>query len=308
MSIYALEWKLVYNPHARVEDLLIIIGLAISYGIIRYILDMVLYKPIARKCIQIRKLKDGEDDVYEDKITKFAVAFWYATVYSGSIFLACRVVYDSDWFFSTPHYWIGWPNLPLPPVLRWYYLLAVAYYIYSLFALYIEPHQKDFSQMLIHHIATVALILFSFYVGFFRVGIPVLLVHDVSDPLLQIGKLFFYSGKQTVADIIFALFAVVFILSRIVIYPYYLLYTTYFESKQFLEYVPFHREFNGFLFLLFILHLIWSATIIKMVYLAIRRGGVQGDDRDIVKQKKQKEQQYKQNGYENKNGNDKKYH
>jgi len=226
----------------------------------------------------------------------------------GSIFLGCWVVYDSDWFFSTPHYWIGWPNLPLPPVLRWYYLLAVAYYIYSLFALYIEPHQKDFSQMLIHHIATVALILFSFYVGFFRVGIAVLLVHDISDPLLQIGKLFFYCGKQAVADIIFALFAVVFVLSRIVIYPYYLLYTTYFESKHFLEYVPFHREFNGFLFLLFILHLIWSATIIKMVYLAIRRGGVQGDDRDIVKQKKQKEQQYKQNGYENKNGNDKKYH
>jgi hypothetical protein len=42
---------------------------------------------------------------------------------------------------------------------------------------------------MIHHIATTLLLVYSYYVNFTRVGVMVLLVHDMSDIFLEAAKL-----------------------------------------------------------------------------------------------------------------------
>lgn len=42
---------------------------------------------------------------------------------------------------------------------------------------------------MVHHIATVLLLVYSYYVNFARVGTMVLITHDISDIFLELAKL-----------------------------------------------------------------------------------------------------------------------
>ena len=57
-----------------------------------------------------------------------------------------------------------------------YYLMEFGYYIHSLGNLMYEPKMADFWQMVIHHTTTLLLILFSYFVGYTRVGVTLMLV------------------------------------------------------------------------------------------------------------------------------------
>ena len=43
--------------------------------------------------------------------------------------------------------------------------------------------------MFIHHIATILLILLSYCTHFFGSGSMIMLIHDMADPLLEVGKI-----------------------------------------------------------------------------------------------------------------------
>lgn len=53
----------------------------------------------------------------------------------------------------------------------------------------VQVRRKDWLESMVHHIATIALLLYSYYVNFTRVGIMVMLLHDVSDIFLEAAKL-----------------------------------------------------------------------------------------------------------------------
>lgn len=47
---------------------------------------------------------------------------------------------------------------------------------------------QDFWQMVVHHIVTVLLLIFSYYSGFFRIGSIIVLLHDLADIFLEVGS------------------------------------------------------------------------------------------------------------------------
>jgi len=162
----------------------------------------------------------------------------------------------------------------------------MGYYLYAQLALLSEPRQKDFYEMIIHHIVTVILIFSSYYTSCFRIGTAIMLLHDISDPFLEIAKLFFYSHYQCGADIFFTVFAIVFIVSRCCFFPFYLLYTAWFDSFKVIPSSLFlhHFLFNLFLWIILTVDIMWSCMIIKMIKEAIVGGGVQGDVRELINQ------------------------
>lgn len=52
-----------------------------------------------------------------------------------------------------------------------------------------QVRRKDWLESMIHHIATVALLVYSYHVNFTRVGVMIILVHDSSDIFLEAAKL-----------------------------------------------------------------------------------------------------------------------
>lgn len=47
---------------------------------------------------------------------------------------------------------------------------------------------QDFKEQIIHHLATLVLLSFSWCVNYIRIGTLVMLVHDASDVLLEVSR------------------------------------------------------------------------------------------------------------------------
>jgi hypothetical protein len=91
--------------------------------------------------------------------------------------------------------WMDWDNYRLfltskavsasfPCVIL--YLMQVYYYIWELAAMGLTKakREKDFERMLFHHLLTLGLLFGSVWAGYMRIGVLVLLLHDVTDVFL----------------------------------------------------------------------------------------------------------------------------
>lgn len=107
--------------------------------------------------------------------------------------------------------------------------------------------------MLFHHVVTVLLLGMAFVVNGVQIGTLILLAHDISDvPLevckkvgeaiftlfLQLAKLFKYIKYNRCAQVSFGVFAFLFFVSRMIIYPFFLLWSVLFEYPVVISHSP----------------------------------------------------------------------
>lgn len=191
------------------------------------------------------------------------------------------ILRNETWIFVPFQYTLTWENNHTPPKIRFFYHLELAYYVLGLYFLLTEKKLKDFLIMLIHHIATIFLITASFYFNMFRYGIVIMFIHDISDPIMEGAKFNLYLHNMKIANILFVIFGIVFIIMRIFIYPIFIIlpifyYAYLFNCKMFLF-------FCLTLVILYILHVLWSRIIIKMACKLISKEELlQKDDREEI--------------------------
>merc|ERR1712224_525946 len=129
---------------------------------------------------------------------------------------------------------------------------------------------------MLHHVVTVLLVAVSYWYGWNRVGVVVMLLLDPADVPLQAAKMAKYLGEarcpgqtanvyQTAADRLFETFALVFFITRLVVYPY-VCWSAHIES------IP-HGEKGvggwiciGLLYVLLVLQVYWFSLIAKVAY------------------------------------------
>lgn len=58
---------------------------------------------------------------------------------------------------------------------------------------------------------------------FFRIGAVVLALHDASDVFLEAAKVFKYSGNELGASALFGVFAVTWLMLRLVYFPFWVI-------------------------------------------------------------------------------------
>ncbi|KAK2532526.1 hypothetical protein Q9966_008101 [Columba livia] len=163
-------------------------------------------------------------------------------------------------------------RMPLMPDLHYYYIVELSFYWSLMFSQFIDIKRKDFGIMFTHHIVTVTLITFSYVTNLTRVGTLTLCLHDAADVVLEAAKMANYCKCQKLSDLLFLTFAIVFIVSRLGIYPLWILNTTLFELYEALGNFPALWVFNVLLVILQILHCFWSYLIVKAAYKAISKG------------------------------------
>uniref|UniRef100_A0A1I8IHX1 TLC domain-containing protein n=1 Tax=Macrostomum lignano TaxID=282301 RepID=A0A1I8IHX1_9PLAT len=143
---------------------------------------------------------------------------------------------------------------------------------------------KDFFEMVLHHVVTIWLLVFSWSTNFVRVGSLVLLVHDVVDPFLQGAKVFKYLGMQSLCNLSFTLFTLGWLLTRLSAYPLVILRSSLWQSVEEFGMFPAHLLFNGALILLQCLHIVWFYFIVKILIRSLRVGKVVNDTRSDSEQ------------------------
>lgn len=248
------------------------------------------------------------------KVKKFQEASWRFTFYLLAFFAGLAVLVDKPWFYDLKLMWEGFPKMPLVPSQYWYYMIELGFYISLLFSVASDVKRKDFKEQIVHHVATISLIGFSWLVNYIRAGTLIMLVHDASDYLMESAKMFNYAGWRRACNLIFTVFAAVFIVTRLVILPFWIIHTTWVYPLTL--YPPFFGFyfFNGLLFVLQALHVFWAALIIRMVVKFLPNNEIVEDERSDHEESESEDETIKDkstnghlhNGYTSLNNNHRK--
>ena len=142
--------------------------------------------------------KELEEKKLEQERIKFQVAGWKFLNFSTTTVIGLTLLASESWMSQPSQYYIDMANQPLTPLIKLFYQFGFGSYAYATLSVFIEPRQKDFVMMVAHHLVTLFLISTSYFHGFFRVGAPILLLHDMSDPFMELAKMFLYSGMNKV--------------------------------------------------------------------------------------------------------------
>ncbi|KAI5223562.1 Ceramide Synthase 4 [Manis pentadactyla] len=212
---------------------------------------------------------------------KFCEASWRFAFYLCSFLCGLSLLYHESWLWTPALCWDSYPKQPLKPALYCYYLLELSFYISLLMTLPFDIKRKDFREQLVHHFVAITLITFSYCSNLLRIGSLVLLLHDSSDYLLEACKMFNYTHRRHICDALFVIFSLVFLYTRLVLFPTQILYTTFFESIA--ESGPFfgYYFFNALLATLQLLHVFWSYLVLRMIFNFAIKGQVKDIRSDV---------------------------
>ncbi|KAG7157369.1 ceramide synthase 6-like [Homarus americanus] len=209
------------------------------------------------------------------KFTKFMECAWQCTYYTFIFIYGLYVMFGKSWMWDILHCWYDYPNHSVDDDVWWYYMMSLAFYWSMTFTHFFEIRRKDFWQMFFHHLVTIALITFSWTCNLTRIGTLVLIVHDCADIPLQLAKMSIYSGHKAFCDAVFAVFAVMWIVTRVGIYPIWILYSTAIDAPTIVPMFPAYYIFNGLLFALLFLHVYWTYLILRIIATTITKGSVE---------------------------------
>uniref|UniRef100_A0A8D0AN17 Ceramide synthase 3b n=1 Tax=Sander lucioperca TaxID=283035 RepID=A0A8D0AN17_SANLU len=205
---------------------------------------------------------------------RFCEASWRCVFYFFAFVCGVLALYDKPWLYNMKEVWAGFPKQVSLFAIYWYYLLETGFYLSLLLSLTFDVKRKDFKEQVIHHIATLTLLSFSWISNYIRIGTLVMAVHDSADILLEGAKVFNYAKWHQTAKVMFVVFTFLFMLTRLVIFPFWLIHCTWVYPVE--KFAPFfgYYFFNVMLLVLQILHLYWAVLISRMVFLCL-----EGDDR-----------------------------
>lgn len=243
-----------------------LISYAVLYLLVRnYLSDLIVRKYSRAKMNQVTR-------------RKFHRALWKFLAYSVlAIYGACALCTEK-WMVSPFEITLGWPGNKTPAKINVYYLLEASYYTGSFLTMFIEDRQSDFYLMVWHHFVTLVLLVFSYRLNFLRHGVFLMIIHDVSDPWMDAAKIAVYLGNQVLGNCLFAVFTVMFIVPRILIYPMMIIFPGYRFMKEYGD-----RSFVPIWVLLvavFVLNGYWAILIVRMLMDFLRKGNVEKDIRD----------------------------
>ncbi|XP_034447670.1 ceramide synthase 5-like [Hippoglossus hippoglossus] len=214
--------------------------------------------------------------------TKFCESMWRFTFYLGIFIYSIRHLWVSPWMWDTRICWHKFPLQALSPGQYTHYVAELAFYWSLMFSQFTDIKRKDFMIMLVHHMATIILITFSYANNMLRAGTLVMCVHDASDIFLEAAKLANYAKYQRLCDGLFVMFSIVFFITRLVIYPFWIVNSVLFESWEIGGPYQAWWLFNGLLLVLQALHIIWFYLIARIAIKAIFKGKVSKDDRSDI--------------------------
>ncbi|XP_074479818.1 ceramide synthase 2 [Sebastes fasciatus] len=199
------------------------------------------------------------------KLKKFREASWRFVFYLLAFIGGLVALYDKEWFYDTREVWTGFPKQSMLESQYWYYILEMSFYGSLLLSVAFDVKRKDFREQIIHHLATLLLLSFSWCVNYIRIGTLVMIVHDASDVLLESAKLFNYAKWEKTCQSLFVVFSVVFMVTRLIIFPFWLIHCTWVYPIH--HYPAFfgYYFFNVMLVVLLCLHIFWAHLILRMI-------------------------------------------
>ena len=199
------------------------------------------------------------------------------------IVLTCYGFYtltSKPWFLDTNHCWYDWPIQAIDNDVAIYYKMDMALNLTLLLCCAYDTKKKDFIELVVHHVTTIILLCLSWSFNFVRMGSFLIVVLESPDGWIEAAKMAIYTKHTKLANVLFRVFTVVWYISRLIFFPFWILKPVLhdFPDVMGLDGEPLlYTVFKVLLILLFILQIMWSATIARMLYVTIQSGHVDDD-------------------------------
>lgn len=259
------------------------LGLALFLPVARLALQRSALKRLAKRCLASVPQHPGQKVSTRQHLeTKFCESLWKALVYGTTFLIGVYAVYDEPWPTDTSLFWKDWPYQQFSQKLLFLYKAYFASYTSGLLMLVLwDTRRNDFWAMLLHHVATVGLVSLSYYLGFLRVGSMIMVLHDPSDIILEVTKMLNYAEWERTSTVMFVVFMGSWFLTRLVYFPFWIVWSTSFEVEQVLGFKPeLYTVFNGLLLTLVVLHVYWFAIICNIALQKVLEGKDVADVRE----------------------------
>lgn len=247
-----------------------------------------------------------------EKIYKFGEYCYRLCFHSTLAIVGVYYFHDKPWWkFDENWNYVGGPSMfedyPVQHIaagMAWYYLVQGAYNLDAMITLleisfavkirnplaggsiqspilitWSETARGDFSEMMVHHLATNILIILSSHCELNRTGSIVLMLHDISDVPVDFCKLANFLKWKATTLFTFFLMLFTWMATRLYLYPVMTIKTTIYEGVLLLEngVIPevmffFYRQhFHILMTLLLLLHVVWFSMFLRMLLSYIRK-------------------------------------
>ncbi|GBF98957.1 ceramide synthase [Raphidocelis subcapitata] len=171
---------------------------------------------------------------------------------------------------------VGWPGHPVTGQFRWWWLTVGGMYTGEILGTLMGGVGFRLSrEMMLHHVVTMALMLYGYFGGLHRYGQMATTVLDTSNALLHAAKAVHASGLPQLAgakDGLFKLFAAVFLVVRVLLPPFSMIVPGLVYGRVLPG--PTYVITNGLMLVIYSLQLMWFQKILRIA------GG--GADRRVV--------------------------
>uniref|UniRef100_A0A672R4E3 Ceramide synthase 2-like n=1 Tax=Sinocyclocheilus grahami TaxID=75366 RepID=A0A672R4E3_SINGR len=295
------------------RDLLLALPLALGFIMLRYAFERRLAFPLSRVlgvkdrvCLKVTPVPNLEafytknsrqptqseisSLVNQCNLTHRQVETWFRYRRNQDRPSNSKKFCETPWFWDQRECWRGFPQQPVQDAHYWYYMLELGFYWSLLLCVSVDVKRKDFKEQIVHHFATIFLLSFSYCSNYIRIGTLVMLVHDSSDFLLESAKMLNYAGWKKTCDSLFVIFAAVFLVTRLLVFPSKIIYTTLVLSMEVFEPFIGYYFFNALLLVLQVLHIYWAYLILRMIYKFLFLGKLDKDERSDVESEAEEEE------------------
>ncbi|KHJ49424.1 hypothetical protein D918_00550 [Trichuris suis] len=214
-------------------------------------------------------------------VHKFSESAWRCLYYLLVQLYGLYALWNKPWFWETARCWYGYPFQAVDQEIRIYYMTELSFYGSLVLSQFLDVIRKDFWIMFIHHITTIMLLAFSWSSNFVRIGSIVLLCHDAADFWMEASKMARYCRQNVLCNTLFCIFFVVWVATRLGIYPFRIIYSTTIEAPALVSFFVAYYTFNSLLLVLLALQLIWTYLILRIAVNTARSGemnDVRSDD------------------------------
>ena len=214
---------------------------------------------------------------------------WQLVVHSLVAGIEVYIFTEETWLTDTKTMWS--PTHPrehtFTPIVHFVYLLQLAIWMYTAFShKFLEENHMDYFVMYLHHVMTIFMVVTSYHYNYYRVGLVVLFIHDISDITVDLLKMVNYlkldgAHSYFLVEIIFVVNLVQWIYWRLYVYPVKILYSCIWESLAYTDNdIPLYTQSNILMVTLEFLHIWWTFLFLRIAYKLLlgKKGSDVGDE------------------------------
>lgn len=176
------------------------------------------------------------------------------------------IILPQDFLLSPYEYLSSYPDVAVSSPVWAYCVVGNGFYFAHTIAFLTSHRKHDFFQTLVHHMMVFFLSFFSVSQNLLSLYALGLFTHEFADIPLLLGKLFFYAKKTTYSDNCVLIFAIVWVMSRLIAYPLLVLVPYYYLPQNIGKpRWPAATTALIYIFILMGLHLIWTYELVAAI-------------------------------------------